>query len=172
MIRGLQTISLPPSSPLGNPEAMQTVATNVVIEAARPADEAPVRALLQQAELPHEDFAGHLAHFLVARHAGRVIGAVGFELHGRDALLRSLVVAPDWRGDGLGGALVRRLEDEAQRRGVQHFYVLTTTAENFFAKRWFKKIAREHVPPAIAATPEFSRLCPASSICLVRTVKP
>lgn len=144
----------------------------IVIESARPADEPAIRALLQQAGLPHEDFAGHLANFLVARQDGAVAGAVGFERHGDEALLRSLVVAPGWQGDGLGGALLRRLEDEAQRQGVRQFYLLTTTAEHFFAKRWFKKIDRAAVPPAIAATPEFSRLCPASSICMCRTVKP
>lgn len=144
----------------------------IIIEAARPADEPAIRALLRQAGLPHEDFAGHLANFLVARQDGAVTGAVGFERHGDEALLRSLVVAPGWQGDGLGGALLRRLEDEAQRQGVRYFYLLTNTAEHFFAKRWFQKIDRSTVPPAIAATPEFSHLCPASSICMRRTVKP
>jgi len=144
----------------------------IIIEAARTADEPAVRALLQSAGLPHEDFAGHLANFLVARQDGAVVGAVGFERHGDEALLRSLVVAPGWQGDGLGGALLRRLENEAQRQGVRDFYLLTTTAEHFFAKRWFQKIDRTSVPPAIAATPEFNHLCPASSICMRRTVKP
>jgi amino-acid N-acetyltransferase len=144
----------------------------MLIEAARPADEPAVRTLLQQAGLPHEDFAAHLANFLVARQGGVVVGAVGFERHGHDALLRSLVVAEGWQGDGLGGALLKRIEDEAQRQDIRRFYLLTTTAERFFTKRWFKKIARSEVPPPIAATPEFRSLCPASAICLSRTVKP
>ncbi len=151
---------------------MKTTGDTVVIEPARPADGAAIRDLLQQAALPHDDFATHLAQFLVARQGGQIIGAVGLEAHGPDALLRSLVVAPDWQGDGLGGALLKRIEGAAQRRGIRHFYLLTTTAEPFFAKRWFKKVARDQVPPAIAATQEFSRLCPASSICMSRTVKP
>jgi amino-acid N-acetyltransferase len=144
----------------------------ISIESARPADEPTIRALLQSAGLPHEDVAGHLANFLVARQDGAAVGAVGYERHGDDALLRSLVVAPGWQGDGLGGALLRRLEDEAQRQGVRYFYLLTNTAEHFFARRWFQKIDRNTVPPAIAATAEFSHLCPASSICMRRTVKP
>lgn len=144
----------------------------IIIEAARPADEPAIRTLLQQAGLPHEDFAGHLANFLVARQDNGVVGAVGFERHGDEALLRSFVVAPSWQGDGLGGALLRRLEDEARRQGVRQFYLLTNTAEHFFAKRWFQKIDRHTVPPAIAATPEFSYLCPASSVCMRSTVKP
>jgi amino-acid N-acetyltransferase len=151
---------------------MSAVPDVVNIEPALPADETGIRQLLQQADLPHEDFTAHLLHFLVARQGGTIIGAIGFELHGRDALLRSLVVAPDWRGDGLGGALLRRIEEEAQRQGVQHFYLLTTTTEKFFARHWFQRVARESVPPAIAATPEFQSLCPASAVCMARPVKP
>jgi amino-acid N-acetyltransferase len=151
---------------------MTTAAEEMKIEPAQPADEPAIRRLLQQAALPHEDFVPHLPHFLVARHGGAVVGAVGLEIHDGDALLRSLAVAPEWRGDGLGGALVRRIEDEAQRKGVRHFYLLTNTAERFFTQRWFRKIPRDEVPPAIAATAEFARLCPASAVCLVRTVRP
>ena len=151
---------------------MKPATVPVAIEPARPADEAAVRGLLQQAALPHEDFAAHLRHFLVARREGVAVGAVGFELHGTDALLRSLVVAPEWRAAGLGGELVRRLEETARRAGVRHFYLLTTTAEAFFARRLFEKIERESVPAALAATPEFQSLCPVSAMCMARPVSP
>ena len=156
----------------GETQPMKTAGNTVVIKPAQPADEAAIRALLQQAELPQVDFAAHLPHFLVARRGGTVIGTVGFEQYGADALLRSLAVAPACQGDGLGGALVRRLEDEARRKGVRRFYLLTTTAEKFFAQRWFQTISRERVPPAVAATGEFLSLCPASAVCMTRTVKP
>jgi amino-acid N-acetyltransferase len=155
-----------------NPCNMKTTTATMVIEPAESADEPAIRALLRQSGLPDEDFAAHLPHFLVARHSGNLVGTVGFELHGTDALLRSLAVAPDWQGDGLGGALVRRLEDEARRVGVRCFYLLTTTAEKFFARRWFRTIPRDRVPPAIAATPEFQGLCPATAVCMARSVKP
>jgi amino-acid N-acetyltransferase len=151
---------------------VSTAAPAVTICAAAPADEAAIRTLLREAGLPDEDFAGHLAHFLVARRAGAVVGAVGFELHGRDALLRSLVVAPAARGAGLGGELVKRLGRAAARAGAQQFFLLTTTAETFFARRGFARIERPGVPPAIAATREFNSLCPASAVCMTRAVKP
>lgn len=147
---------------------MATVRDTTTITPARPTDEPAVRVLLQAADLPHEDFAAHLAHFLVARQGGAVVGAVGFELHGRDALLRSLVVAPASRGTGLGDRLVRELTAAARRAGVARFYLLTTTAEQFFARRGFKKIDRQLVPAAVATTPEFQSLCPASAVCLSR----
>ena len=149
---------------------VKPAAAPIAIFTAAPDDEAAIAALLREAELPHEDFAGHLAHFLVARREGAVVGAVGYELHGRSALLRSLVVAPALRGNGLGDQLVRRLAAVARRKGVGRFYLLTTTAEAFFAGRGFQRVARQAVPTAIAATREFSSLCPVSAVCMTRAV--
>jgi amino-acid N-acetyltransferase len=145
--------------------------TPAIAIAAAVSDDAPaIAALLRDAKLPHEEFGDHLANFLVARCGDEVVGAVGFELHGRDALLRSLVVAPAHRGTRLGGELVDRLAAEARRRGVKQFYLLTTTAEAFFARRGFRKIARQAVPAAIVGTKEFNSLCPSSAICMTRAV--
>ena len=150
---------------------MPRESSEVVIGPAQPADGVAIEALLKAADLPHEDFAQHLAHFIIARSGGVVVGAVGYERHGDDALLRSLVVEPSCRGTGLGDALVRRLAEAAVVAGVRQFYLLTTTAEGFFAQRGFRVIARDLVPPAIAATEEFRRLCPASAVCLTRPVR-
>jgi amino-acid N-acetyltransferase len=135
-------------------------------------DDGPaIGVLLREAGLPHEDFAGHLANFLVARQRGRVVGAIGFERLGTDALLRSLVVAPARRGAGLGGRLVKRISAVARRRGVQRFYLLTTTAGPFFSRRGFRRIARAAVPAAIAGTREFNSLCPVSAVCMTRSLE-
>jgi len=149
---------------------MKATIAATTLAAAGPDDVPAIAALLRAAALPHEDFAAHLAHFLVARRGGRVVGAVGFERHGRSALLRSLVVAPARRGAGLGGRLVRRLATAARRGGIRRFYLLTTTAERFFSKRGFRRIARARVPAAIAATREFHSLCPASAVCMTRAL--
>jgi amino-acid N-acetyltransferase len=149
---------------------VKPAAASIAISAAAPDDVTAIAALLREAELPHEDFAGHLAHFLVARRAGAVVGAVGFERHGRNALLRSLVVAPALRGNGLGDQLVQRLAAVARRKGVERFYLLTATAAAFFAGRGFQEIARRAVPAAIAATQEFNSLCPVSAVCMTRAV--
>jgi amino-acid N-acetyltransferase len=149
---------------------MKSTQSSPVIGPAQPADGPVIGELLRSAQLPHEDFGAHLAHFLVAREAGAVVGAVGLERHGSDALLRSLVVAPSWRGCGLGDRLVRELAGHASRAGVQNFYLLTNTAGQFFVARGFRVVARDGVPAGIAATKEFRHLCPASAVCLTRRV--
>ena len=151
---------------------MPTVRETITIGPAQRTDEPAIRAWLRAAGLPDEDFADHLDNFLVARREGVPVGAVGFERHGRAALLRSLVVAPGQRAAGLGGELVRRLHATARAAGVERFYLLTTTAEAFFAKRGFVRVAREEVPAAVAATPEFQNLCPAAAVCLAGPVAP
>ncbi|ACB74875.1 arsenic resistance N-acetyltransferase ArsN2 [Opitutus terrae] len=138
------------------------------IEPAQPQDGASIGELLGAAGLPHEDFAPHLNRFLVARRGQQVIGAVGAEVIGEDALLRSLVVDLGARRAGLGEALVRRIENEAAGWGVQRWWLLTTTAEEFFRKRGFRVTPRNEAPAGIAATAEFRGLCPSMAACLSR----
>lgn len=108
---------------------------------------------------------------LVAMVEGRVAGAVGLQIAGRHALLRSLVVADDQRGNGLGAALVERIESLARERGVEQLFLLTTTAETFFAKRGYVNADRQSAPPAIRTTQEFSSLCPASSALMHKALR-
>lgn len=100
---------------------------------------------------------------LVATIEDHVVGAVGLQIFGPYALLRSLVVADDQRGHGLGGELVDRIESLARDRGIKQLFLLTTTAESFFAQRGYSSADRQSAPDAIRGTQEFSSLCPASS---------
>lgn len=141
---------------------------SLVIAPADTADLRAIAALLSEASLPHEDFAAHLAHFLVARRGGELIGVIGAELHGADALLRSLAVIPTDRGVGLGGRLVEEIERAGAEWGVKQWWLLTTTAEAFFARRGFTVVPRTQAPPSIASTQEFRDLCPASAVFMSR----
>ncbi|MSU22687.1 MAG: GNAT family N-acetyltransferase [Opitutus sp.] len=141
----------------------------LTIEAATPADVPAIATLLREAGLPHEDFSPHVANFLVARDApGAVVGAVGAERGGDEALLRSLVVVPDRRGAGLGGRLVDELERRAASWGVRRWWLLTTTAEKFFAARGFRVAARSAAPEVMRATGQFSGGCSRSAVCMMR----
>ena len=121
-------------------------------------------ALLRSAELPIEDLTdAHLQHFFMASSPDSVVGLVGLELHGRDALLRSLVVDPNARTKGIGCQLVEHAERYARARGVGSIYLLTTTAEKFFAQRGYARVERSTAPDSIRTTREFSSICPTSS---------
>ena len=150
---------------------VKRVTPAVEISAAAQNDVPSITSLLCEADLPNEDFADHLQHFLVVRRGSEIVGAIGFELHGADALLRSLVVAPALRGAGLGVRLVEQLTAAALSQGVTRFFLLTTTAEAFFAKRGFHTVARQTVPADIAGTKEFNSLCPVSAVCMTRSLE-
>ncbi|MBK6424116.1 MAG: GNAT family N-acetyltransferase [Gemmatimonadetes bacterium] len=134
------------------------------------ADELPeVSALLVANGLPVADLSPAI-HFLGVRDDRGLEGIVGLERHGTDGLLRSLAVRPDRRGSGLGSALVLEVERLARSEGLASLYLLTTTAEPFFAHRGYAPIPRDAVAPAIRASSEFASVCPTSASVMHKAV--
>jgi N-acetylglutamate synthase-like GNAT family acetyltransferase len=134
---------------------------------ARDEDWTAVERLLLACDLPVDGARAHFGAFIVAVDGDAVVGCVGAEVYGRDALLRSLAVRADRRARGAGDALVARSIEALRVRGVQRVALLTTTAEAFFARRGFVAVAREDVPEAVRASEEFRGACPASAVAMV-----
>lgn len=140
-----------------------------VIDGARRSDLVSIRWLLDMESLPSADITEDaLEHFLVYRDELGIAGVVGLERYGEVALLRSLVVAAERMGRGLGRRLVAAAEELAAELNVQSIYLLTTTAAVFFESRGFRYIEREQAPPAIRESREFASLCPATAILMVK----
>jgi N-acetylglutamate synthase-like GNAT family acetyltransferase len=125
--------------------------------------------LLARSDLPTSGVQEHLDSFVVAESdSNNVVGVGGFEPYDRTGLLRSIAVAPDRRKKGVATAICDRLEDEAARRGIEELYLLTETAESFFAARGYRSIPRTDAPPEVASCQEFRSLCPASAVLMTR----
>lgn len=138
-----------------------------MMKLALPEDLADISALLASANLCHEDLTPqHMANFLTLQEDNELIGTVGLEVFGSDALLRSLIVSPDHRGTGLGIRLVDGIEARAHELDVTSLYLLTTTADRFFDRHGYERIERASVPEAIGATTEFVSFCPDSAVCM------
>ena len=136
-----------------------------------PADMPSVRRLLERFDLPVEDLRPeHLEHFLVCRRGDQLVGTVGLELYGGHGLLRSLAVAPELRGNGVGHELWARIQVEAAEAGIRRLYLLTTTADGLFSRWGFVRVDRSTVPPAIQGTPEYSALCPRTAVVMAMDV--
>jgi amino-acid N-acetyltransferase len=129
-------------------------------------------ALLERAGLPRDGLSPALADFIVAERDGGVVGAVGLEVYGSAALLRSAVVDPALRGTGLGARLIEQVLDHARLRGSRDVYLLTTTAERWFPRFGFTLVAREAVPAAVRGSVEFREACPASAAVMWKTLVP
>jgi len=132
---------------------------------------ATATAMLEAAGLPVADLSEErLQHFFYLPHEASAMGLVGLELYAQEALLRSLVVAPSERGQGLGIALVRHAETYAASRGVRSIYLLTLSAEPFFQRLGYTRLDRSAAPASIRRTSEFASLCPASSSFMVKVL--
>ncbi|PQJ34468.1 hypothetical protein BSZ35_07525 [Salinibacter sp. 10B] len=135
------------------------------------ADRPSIVDLLSRVGLPHDDLSNNLlSHFCVLRTNGVVQGTVGLEPVERAALLRSLAVHPNVRGQGHGTALVQAAEAHARTQNLHTLYLLTTTAAPFFRDRGYTPHPRNAVPSPIAQTDEFSRLCPDSAVCMQKSL--
>lgn len=144
---------------------------SALIRSAAAADLEAIRALLERDGLPASDLKASRPRFVVACAGADLVGAGAIEPYGEAALLRSLVVESAWRGRGLGHRLVKALEWQARAEGVHEIVLLTQTAEAFFARLDYCVIQREQAPQAVQASREFRTLCPASAVCMRKTLR-
>lgn len=132
------------------------------------AERATMATALAAEGLPTDDLDDPRHRFFAFDRAGERVGYGGLELHGEVALLRSLVTLPAARGFGVGAAMVEWLAAHARGQDACSLYLLTMGAADYFARHGFARIERASAPPAIAATAQFSALCPASAVVMRR----
>ena len=140
----------------------------VTIRASRRTDDPALRAFLEAAGLPSADVETGRQEYLLSEENCRLVGTIGLERAGQDALSRSLAVAPERRGQGLAARLDDAAVELARARGVRALYLLTITAEGYAARRGYQRIPRSEVTAFILALPQFKALCPATAICMRR----
>lgn len=85
--------------------------------------------------LPPLFIAEYIDGFVSAERSGVVIGCGGLEMYETCAVIRSVVVAPEAQGLGLGAAVADWLEAEARRRGATDIYLFTAEALGFWTRR-------------------------------------
>ena len=139
-----------------------------MIRATTERDYTQVCSLLQSESLPIIDLEKDLPHFFVKTVDGEIVGSIGLEHYGQSALLRSMIVSPDFRNKGIASELVNQLTGYAKEHGVKKLFLITNTAENYFQKLGFMKITREEVEKEVLQSREFNGLCPASSAIMVK----
>ena len=148
--------------------ASSTSVRDARLRAATRDDLGSVERLLTASGLPLDGVAEALRSFTVAESGNDIVGVAGLEVCRDNALLRSVAVAPEWRSHGLGRALVTRVIADAEARGLNALYLLTTTAEHYFPSFGFERVARAVVPPDIRETKEFTSACPATAVVMCR----
>lgn len=122
-------------------------------------NEGTVVALLTAAGLPVPGAEDAPVQMRVLREVGRVLACAGYERYDEHALLRSVAVAAEARGRGLGRQLVGAVLAELADQGAREVYLLTLDAAGFFARQGFAPIARAEVPATVLAAREFAIHC-------------
>ena len=141
------------------------------VRTATRADASTIDKLLASAKLPALDLEVFEPNdFRVIEEGTSAIAAIGMERYEMDGLIRSLVVASPARGRGVGESLVREIENHARRVGLRSLCLLTTTADKFFSRLGYKIMPRADMPAAVQQSSEFSSLCPASAVCMCKTL--
>ena len=142
------------------------------IRSALAKDMPQICALLESADLPTSDLTTARPQFLVAFEGSQIVAAGALQRFGQSALLRSVVVAPELRGSGLGRLMVRELERTALAAGIGQLILLTQTARSFFEQLRYRVIDRQDAPADMQQGEEFRTLCPASASCMAKALSP
>ena len=125
-----------PTQPIGNEASV-----GVSIRAAESADAAAISALVAaNVGLGHllprtaDEIAHHVSRFLVAGRNGRVVGCGELAPLGPKLVeVRSLVVASESRGGGVGTAILTALVADAQRQKIPRLCAFTHVPHRFVA---------------------------------------
>jgi N-acetylglutamate synthase-like GNAT family acetyltransferase len=144
---------------------------DITIRPATATDLKAVEALLHQNDLPTVGVGPIIQDFLVAESGKALVGVVGMEYCCNYGLLRSTAVNPEWRSQGIARQLVEQIIAQAESRGINALYLLTTTAESYFPSFGFTKTTRDTVPAEVQATDEFRDACPASATVMSKVLR-
>ncbi|GGR14432.1 amino-acid N-acetyltransferase [Agromyces mediolanus] len=98
------------------------------------------------------DLYGAIQEFRIAEDAdGRVIGAGALHVIWEDlGEVRTLAVAEEWLGRGVGRALLDALEHDARELGLSRLFCLTFEV-GFFGRNGFEDMGEETVDPEVYA---------------------
>jgi amino-acid N-acetyltransferase len=138
------------------------------VERAGSADTQAIEGLLTAAALPRDGAADAFGTGLVARDGDAIVGAAAIEPYGDKGLLRSVVVASGRRGSGIGTRLIEASETFASELGIDELYLLTDTAEHWFARLGYERTERENVPARVRSSIEFTTACADTAVAMKR----
>jgi amino-acid N-acetyltransferase len=101
---------------------------------------------------------------------GSLQGSIGLEIYGNYGLLRSMVVDKNYRNQGIAHLLVSRILEESKKLRLKEIYLLTTTADKYFAQKGFSYMDRTETPAEIKQSKEYSSQCPSSSTLMKMSI--
>jgi amino-acid N-acetyltransferase len=149
---------------------MQQISSQLSLKIASTAEQRELAiALLQQHNLPTSDIDDDKLLYLLMD-GEYLIGTAGLEIFDNCALLRSVSIITAQQGRGYGKIINKAIEKYAKQSGIECMYLLTTTAKDFFERQGYCIIDRNDVPEVVKQTAEFSSLCPAAAVVMMKRI--
>jgi amino-acid N-acetyltransferase len=139
----------------------------VSLTKAQPEDLEGIIQLLRSSNRTVEGVRSNLENFFVVRDGGKLIGVAGLEYYGASALMRSVAVSDQHRGEGIGHSLVERCIAKSKELKIQHLYLLTETAEKFMRRFGFMRVDKGLVDSRLQASEEFKGACPDTAVAML-----
>ena len=137
-------------------------------------DRLAVEELLASAQLARLDPGAQfgLQYTLATTGSGKIVGAAGVEVYGSEALLRSVVVSSEMRGNGLGRRLTEDRLRWAADHGITEVYLLTTDADLYWKERGFRVVERADAPSGVRSSKQWAGGCSSTAIAMKKKVEP
>src|SRR5262249_35265280 len=129
-----------------------------------------LKAALVKAGLPADDVGDARLLFWRFETTDIPVGFGGLEIHGSNALLRSLGTLPPLRQIGMGAAVVGVLETEARALKFRAVYLLNVAGWDFFRRPRYAPRAGNEVPEAIRASRQFAEFCAPTAAAMVKHI--
>ncbi len=100
-----------------------------------------------------------IERFVVAEHDGAIIGCAALYAFPDDKAgeLAALAVAPDFRREGYGEALMQEIEARARKLKLAHLFVLTTRTSQWFLERGYRNATVADLPKQKQALYNYQR---------------
>jgi len=94
-----------------------------------------------------DEVATNIRSYVLAKHDGMLVGYTALHIHSkRLAEIRSLIVHPNYRAQGVGAKMVSFCLDEARAIGIEQDVLALTYVPQFFEHLGFKEIKKENIP--------------------------
>jgi amino-acid N-acetyltransferase len=113
--------------------------------------------------LPVEDLVQSKVKIFAGFLNRQIIATIGIEKYNNYGLLRSFAVDPEYRNQRIGDKLLKFIFEFCKTENINHLYLLTTSAVDYFSKYGFIETSRTEAPDLIKNTREFKTICPMSA---------
>lgn len=131
-----------------------------------------IEKLLVESGLPTDDLDDQdLSLFRIEGPSDDLEAVGGLERFGKTALIRSIATAESMRGRGMATKIVDELEKLSISEGFESLYLLTESAERYFASKGYSSVDRSDVPRSIQESRQFSGICPDSATVMQKRLE-